>query len=322
MATNLHKIIMAAVAVIIVFLLLRQFVGPLVLAGVLAYVLWPAHQKISAKTSERISSYLLTIIVTLIVVSIVFVGASVLLNQVAKSYIYVSKTSLDKLSFAEPATTEAVKNGIRLVFSKAIGWLSDALASVPKILVSLFVFIISFFYVLRDGERIAGWIKKSLPLAEEKKNEMFTETAKYINAFVSVWMLIGVLQATVAGVGFYIFGIPYPFVGAIVAAGLSILPIIGPYALYVPLGGFLFISGNSAAGIGLLIYGLVLGSILDYGLRPYLAGQRAEAHPLVILLGLLGGLSLLGAAGVIVGPVLLLAALSILKSTNFKFNGK
>ena len=322
MATNLHKIIIVLIALTVGFLLLRQFIGPLVLAGTLAYVLWPAHKSISEKTSKDISEYILPAIVTVLVISIVFVGASILLNQVAKSYIYVSKTSLDKLSFGDTATTDAVKNGIRLVFSKAISWLSDALAAVPKILLSLSIFIISFFFMLRDGEVVAGWLRKSIPLSEEKKNAVFADTTKYINAFVTVWLLIGLLQAIVAAVGFYIFGIPYPLIGAVVAAALSILPIVGPGAMYMPLGGFLLLSGNINAGFGILVYGLVLGGILDYILRPYLAGQRAEAHPLIIMLGVLGGMALLGAAGMIVGPILLLAAISVLKSTNFKFNGK
>ncbi len=318
MATNLHKIIIALAALIIGFLMLRQFIGALVLAGTLAYVLWPYHKKIAERTNKNISAYILTAIITALVISIVFVGASVLLNQVAKSYIYVSRTSLEHIAFKNPETTEAVKNGIRLLFSKVISWLSDALASVPSLLLSVFVFILSFFYMLKDGEALAAWVRKIVPLADDKKNEIFGDMTRYVNAFVTVWLLIGLLQSIVAGVGFYIFGIPYPFVGAIVAAVLSILPVIGPYAMYVPLGGFLFLAGNTSAGIGILVYGLVLGSILDYILRPYLAGQRAEAHPLIILLGVLGGLALLGAAGVIVGPILLLVTVTVLKSTNFK----
>ena len=320
MATNLSKIIIVLVAIIIGFLMLRQFIGALVLAGTLVYVLWPYHKKIAEKTSKNISAYILTAIVTALVISIVFVGASVLLNQVAKSYIYVSRTSLEHIEFNNPETTEAVKNGIRLVFSKVINWLSDALSSVPNLLLSVFVFIISFFYLLKDGEALAAWVKKIVPLADDRKSEILSEITKYVNAFVIVWLLIGLLQAIVAGVGFYIFGIPYPLVGAIVAALLSILPVVGPGAMYIPIGAFLFLSGNQTSGIGLIVYGLTLGGLLDYIIRPYLAGQRSEVHPLVILLGILGGLTLLGAAGMIVGPILLITVISILKNTQFKIS--
>lgn len=322
MATNLHKIIIAVMALVVGFLLLRNFIGALVLAGTLAYVLWPMHKRISELTSKNISAYLLTFLVTSALILVVFVGASMLLNQVAKTYIFVSRTGLERLEFADPELTEAVKNGVRLVFSKAISWLSGALESVPSILISLFVFLASFFYFLKDGERVADGLKKIIPLADDKKAVVLTDITKYVNAFTFVWLLIGLLQAVVAAVGFYIFGIPYPLVGAISAALLSVLPIVGPGTMYIPLGAFMFLSGNSTAGVGILIYGLTLGGLLDYIIRPYLAGQRAEVHPLTVLLGILGGLALLGAAGVIVGPILLIAVISILKSTNFKFNGK
>ncbi|MBI2041345.1 MAG: AI-2E family transporter [DPANN group archaeon] len=89
-----------------------------------------------------------------------------------------------------------------------------------------------------------------------------------------------------------------------------------PYALYIPIAVITILNGDVNAGIGLLAYGLVTGSILDYILRPYLAGKHADAHPLLILLGVLGGLILLGPAGIIVGPVILLGAVTVLKSAN------
>ena len=65
---------------------------------------------------------------------------------------------------------------------------------------------------------------------------------------------------------------------------------------------------------GIFFCGLTIGGILDYVVRPYLAGKQSQSHPLLVLLGILGGLSLIGPAGIIVGPIILLAAAATLKS--------
>jgi len=311
MATNLNKIIIIALFATLAFLIIRPYITAIVFAAVVAYLLYPAHLKISKSVSERASLYLLTFAAAAAIILLISFGASLLLNEISKIYIFISKINL-QVSGLELG--ETVKNLSRTMISKIIEGLSGAITSIPKILLSFFVFFISLFYFLKDGQKIAGLLRTSLPVSEEKKKAIFSDMQRYTRAFVYVWAIIAFAQGIVAVVGFYLFGLSYVLLAGLAAATLSFLPIIGPYALYVPIGALLILSGRPDTGIGILVYGLTIGSILDYVVRPYLAGKQSQSHPLLVLLGILGGLSLIGPAGIIVGPIILLAAAATLKS--------
>jgi predicted PurR-regulated permease PerM len=100
---------------------------------------------------------------------------------------------------------------------------------------------------------------------------------------------------------------------ALAAGTLSFLPVIGPYALYLTASLILFAAGDTMTAIGLALYGLIIGSILDYTLRPILLSKRAKLHPLIIFLGVFGGISIMGLIGIIIGPIILSIAQAFFK---------
>jgi len=126
-----------------------------------------------------------------------------------------------------------------------------------------------------------------------------------MDAFIYVQFVIAILQAFVGGLGFVLFGLPYPLVAGIVMGILSFIPIIGPYAVYVPIAVISIFNGDYVMGAGLLAYGLVLMGALDYVVRPQMMGEKIRLHPLIVLIGILGGLELMGAIGVLIGPIIL-----------------
>ena len=101
------------------------------------------------------------------------------------------------------------------------------------------------------------------------------------------------------------------FWGAIMAV-LSILPGIGAPLVWVPAVIYLFMSGQVAEGIGLLVWSAgVVGSI-DNFLRPILVGRDTKMPDLLILLSTLGGIALFGASGLVLGPILAALFLTVL----------
>lgn len=313
--SHTYKLVLTAAALVLAGLLLKPFLTPIVFAAVVAYLVMPLHKKISAKISETFSAYFLTALTIGVIIILLSYGASIILNEFGRAYLFISKINSGQLA-ASAQFTDTIKNAARFFFSRIISDFSGTVGQIPKFLLSIFIFFASFFYFLKDGEKIAKWIGENLPLPADKKEHLFNDMKKYVRAFVYVWLFIGVLQGIAAIIGFKLFGIPNALLGGFAAAILSVLPVIGPYALYIPIAVITILNGDVNAGIGLLAYGLVTGSILDYILRPYLAGKHADAHPLLILLGVLGGLILLGPSGIIVGPVILLGAVTVLKSAN------
>ncbi len=232
-------------------------------------------------------------------------GVAFMRNEVWKIYLGVAGAS--------GALGPNMQEIISFIATNIITGLSNLVSKIPSLFIASFIFFISLFYFLRDGERLTNWLEATLPIPRRKKMQIINHVRQNVDAFVHVTLLIGIIQAILAGVGFLIFGLEYPFLAGALAGLLSLLPIVGPYFLYGPVGAYLIFSGNMTAGIGILAYGFVLGSILDYAARPLLLGRKANIHPLIIFIGVFGGLSMLGLIGVIVGPIILSIASAFFK---------
>jgi len=313
------QVLVVLAAIIIGAVLLWPFLTPLAFAAVLAFLLHPVHNWLSKRITGLASATLLTILAIASFLALIFLGFQVLLAEFGKIFVTVSQVDFSRVFPNQPELATSLGNATRFVISKLIEKLSGAVSKIPGVLLSLFVFFVTFFFFLKDGVSIVHWLRKNIPLPENKKKLFFDALNRYAHAFISVWLVIGALQAVVAFAGFWVFGLPYPLLAALAAAVLSILPVIGPYTLYVPVGIGVLLRGDPAIGFGILTYGLVLGSLLDYVLRPYLAGKWIDVHPLVILLGILGGILLLGPAGFIIGPVVLLTIIAVVKGTSVDF---
>ncbi len=162
--------------------------------------------------------------------------------------------------------------------------------------------------VLRDWPRIARHLERLLPLHPRHTRALVAEFRDVgRRAFVGS-VTTAIVQGVLAGIGFFIFGVPQAVTWAALLAVLSFVPVIGVPLVWVPAAVWLLTTGHVARAILLTAWCLVLVMAMnDYVLRPRLVGRGGEdggAHPLLMLVGLLGGISVFGIAGVIVGPVI------------------
>ncbi|RZD31554.1 MAG: hypothetical protein CXT77_02100 [uncultured DHVE6 group euryarchaeote] len=282
-----------------------NFVTPLLFASILAYFSYPAYLKFKEKFGGTLSGMLICAFFAALLLVILNYGVAFMRTEVWKIYLGVAGVS----SSLGPNMQEIIS----FIATNIITGLSNLVSKIPSLFIASFIFFISLFYFLRDGERFTNWLETTLPIPRRKKMQIINHIRQNVDAFVHVTLLIGIIQAIIAGVGFLIFGLEYPFLAGAVAGLLSLFPIVGPYFLYGPVGAYLIFSGNATAGIGILAYGFVLGSILDYAARPLLLGRKANIHPLIIFIGVFGGLSMLGLIGVIIGPIILSIASAFFK---------
>ena len=176
----------------------------------------------------------------------------------------------------------------------------------------LFIMLYAMFFFLTDGPALMKHIMNYAPLSQADRQKMIDVALSVSRATIKGALLIGVIQGTLAGIGFAVVGIEAAvFWGAIMAV-LSILPGIGAPLVWVPAVIYLFMSGQVVAGIGLLVWsGGVVGSI-DNFLRPVLVGRDTKMPDLLILLSTLGGVALFGASGLVLGPILAALFLTVL----------
>jgi predicted PurR-regulated permease PerM len=148
---------------------------------------------------------------------------------------------------------------------------------------------------------------------------IFENLRRYAKAFIQIWLIIGIIQGIVAVIGFTLFGLPYAILAGFLVMIFSILPVVGPGTVYIPVGIWLILRGEINTGVCLMIYGLAIGGFLDYVIRPYYAGRWSAVHPLIILLGIFGGLFVLGPSGFIVGPILLMLIMAVIQGAGSGF---
>lgn len=223
--------------------------------------------------------------------------------------------------FGIEAAAETIQQGtadlVDSAFSSLAAVFGEFARGLPRVLATallgVFVVFFTLYYGFTDGERFVQAIRDILPIHEDEKDLLFAEIRRTTDGVFVGHILISLIQGAVGTVGFLIFGVPRPFFWGFVMVVLGILPVIGPVLVWLPVGIYLLVIDRTIPGIGILLWGAVLVSTIDNVLRPKLIGGRAEIHPFLVLVGLLGGIAVFGFSGFIIGPLVLSLFLAAIK---------
>jgi predicted PurR-regulated permease PerM len=201
---------------------------------------------------------------------------------------------------AKGITNWVVKEGQELVFR------------VPTLVSSFIVILFTLFYTLKDGKALLERIVTYFNIHTRKYQLLTARIGEIVRGVVYGYLLIALIQGILGGLGFFFFGLSSPFFWGLVMAFLALIPYLGTWLVWAPAALLLVLEGIFqdstllvGKGIGLFLYGVIIVSSMDNFLRPKVVSTAARIHPLVILVGALGGVFSLGAAGVIVGPLVL-----------------
>ena len=185
------------------------------------------------------------------------------------------------------------------------------LVSLPFFILNIIIMLFVLFYAFKEKD-VGRNIIEMLPLRENYKETLYSEVRKISKLVIYGFVVVGFIQGVVGGISFLIFGVPNPLFWTLAMIVASILP-IGPWLVWIPAAAFQFALGEVTAAIGLAIFGLVITNNIDLILRPILVGKKADMHPLIIMVGGLGGIITFGAIGLIIGPLILAFTISFIK---------
>lgn len=173
-------------------------------------------------------------------------------------------------------------------------------------LLGLVVALMTMYYVLLEGPSLARRIERVSPLEPRHTRTLLVEAREVgRTAFIGTIATAGV-QGLIAGVGYAVLGVPQPVTWALATALASFLPIVGTAFVWMPVTGYLLVEGHPARALLLAIWGIVaITGIADYVIRPRIVGGGGHGHPLLTLLALLGGIEVLGLAGLLVAPIVM-----------------
>ena len=167
------------------------------------------------------------------------------------------------------------------------------------------VTMLIYFFFLRHGPRWLEHFENALPLESGQAANLFSIAGRTINAVFRGVIITAAVQAVLAGIGFAIAGAPAPMVLAAVTFLAALIPFVGPIAIWLPIGIGLFATGHTTAGVGLMVWGLLVVSLVDNFLRPFLIGREAKLPLLWLFLSILGGIRVYGLLGILLGPAAL-----------------
>lgn len=307
-----------AIVVVIALIILYPFLTVFILAGAFAVVLDPLYKwikKYITRGNQGIASFI-TVVLFLIVLCIpVFFVGSVIFNQTQDAYYslisnggadsFISKIDTSINNILPDGFSFDARDKITQLFSLLINNLDNFFASTFNTVLMSMLTIFSIFYLLKDGTKWKNEMIKISPLSEAHVGEIITSLKDSINRIFRGTFFIAIIQGTLAWLGLSIFGVPSPALWGVIAGLASFIPTLGTSIVFVPAVLFLFFSGMQLQALGLLIWGAILVGSIDNVLAPYLISKKSEVSPLFILFAILGGISLMGPVGIIIGPLVL-----------------
>lgn len=179
-------------------------------------------------------------------------------------------------------------------------------------LLNLFIMLYAMFFFLLWGPKWIKHLAGFLPLSDEDRKKVLDRGLAVTRASLKGILVIGVLQGLLVGLAFWALGLTgAAFWGTIVVV-LSAVPAVGPLVVWLPAALYLFLIDRSGAAFGLIVWGTAVVGMVDNVLRPRIVGVEAKMSDLLILLSTLGGISMFGAIGIIIGPVIAAAMVTIL----------
>ncbi len=170
-------------------------------------------------------------------------------------------------------------------------------------LISFLLLLLTMFYFIKDGKTWTETLISLSPLSEESNTKIITILHKAINGIVKGYFVIGLAQGIVTGIGLFIFHVPHAALWGLLAAVASLVPNIGTGLISIPVVIFLFLSNRIAPAIGYALWAIFISGTIDNVLNPFVVGKQIAIHPLLVLFSVLGGISLLGPVGLIIGPL-------------------
>lgn len=294
------------------------FITALALSAIIVTITGPLHERILQRTprkNQTLAAFLSTMVVLLVLILPLSLLTSLIVGEIVGVY-----QELDSAGSAElesqllvfENTVNSLIPGLSFdlvsVTQSAALWVAENLGTIfagtVSTLFTFFIAIIGAFYFFRDGEQMLEMAVKASPLPDEEDRMILERTARAVRAVATGTLFLALIQGTLVALGFFVVGIERPVLWGTFASVGALMPGIGTTIVTGPAIIYLFATGQLIWGVVLLAYaGLVVG-LVDNFLGPYLIGRQSKLHPFIILIAVLGGISVFGPIGFIVGPVI------------------
>ncbi len=195
-------------------------------------------------------------------------------------------------------------NYISTISSQVVSMATGIASHVPTLLIKLIFTIVSSFFFTIDYHKMSDFMMRQFsddrkPMILKMKNNITSSLGKFVKAYT---MIILITFAELS-IGFWILGIPTPYLFGGLVAIIDIMPILGTGAVLIPWSIIAFILGNTKIGAGMLILYITI-TVVRQILEPRIVGQQIGLHPIITLILMYVGAQLMGILGLLTLPII------------------
>ena len=304
----------------LVALVFLPYASVIIASATLAIILRPLHRRIlSVIPSHESIAALATVLSALVIIFIpLFLFGAAVVTQAGELYFSVASGGhstdfidraitvvQEKISQFAPNTTLDANEALKQLLGWILGKIGVIFSEVTGYILGFVLSMLTMYYLLKDGKKLESILIGLSPLNDADDRDIFFKMKQAVHSVIWGALVVAFVQGLLVSIGFYLFGVPNGALWGAVAAIAALIPFVGTTLVILPGVGYLFFIGATLPAIGLLIWGATAVGLIDNILSPKLIQRGIKIHPILILFSVLGGLSFFGAAGFLIGPLLL-----------------
>jgi predicted PurR-regulated permease PerM len=321
-----YFLLISLLAVMVLFFnMVKMFLLPVVLGAIFATLFYPLYQFILHRLHGRrgISAFLSCFLLLIGFLIPLYVIGNIVSHQAVDFY-QNSESHLQQLfQKGEQGPLGMIQNSriVRRFHLENVDWkalgreigsgagaflarlIGKTSGTALQFILTIFITFFVMFYFFRDGESLIPRLKYLIPLSDHYIDELMASFATVSRATIRGNLLIGLTQSTIGALTLWIFGVSSPILWWVVMLILSMIPVVGAWAVMHPAAIIQILYGNIWQGIGIFLVTILVISTIDNFMRPRLVGHYTGMHDLVVFFAALGGIRMFGPFGVIIGPV-------------------
>jgi predicted PurR-regulated permease PerM len=325
---------------VVFFRMVRIFFVPVLLAAVFATLFYPMYLRLlrAFRGRKTLAAFFCCLALLLVLIVPLYLVADLVTHEAIDFYratqnhlgdlsqqVQGPLAWLRSLPLARDLKLDQIdwRNALQNVASSAGSLAATVINKTSRgtieIVVLLFTTFFTMFYFFRDGRDLLRRVRFLIPLDREHKNAIAVRFSTVARATVKGTLVIALVQGTLSGLTLWIFGVGSPILWGVVATFLAVLPMIGSWLVLYPAAIYQILTGHLWQGIGILLMTVIVIVNIDNVMRPRLVGQETGMHDLMVFFSTLGGISMFGPMGFIVGPLVAALFLALLDIYSAEF---
>jgi len=326
-----------AVGLMVVLRIMAVFVGVVFIALVAAGLMNKPFLRLTARLNgrRRLAAVIICVALVLaLMVPLFFIGVEV--SQEAIDFTEISTSQLTERSLLDAieANYEQLDRvnrllaplGVYLTPEDAVAQIASAGAGLGgffykhgvslatglvRFVIGFLIWVIVLYYLFVDGPAVRTWFRETIPLPSDEQDLLGYRFMDMASSLVVGNGAAALIQGVAGGLIFAAFDLPGPMLWGVVMGLLAFIPVVGISFVYIPVWAVLMLAGQTWRAFGLLIPLAILATVVEYWVKPVLVGRRAQLHTLLVFFSLLGGFDAFGAVGLLIGPLMMTAFLTL-----------